>query len=107
MTATTATRIPALRRTRSARAVSCSATAARLDRELAAGTSPETSTTLAARTIQLTSMRLRLDLATITQRILAAIGEPAVVIYSRTVTDSPPRLPLQADRDRQSHRRLS
>ena len=78
-----------------------------LDRELAAGTSPETSTTLVARVIQLTSMRLRLDLATSMQRILAAIGEPAVVIYSRTVTDSPPRLPLQADRDRQSHRRLS
>ena len=107
MTATTATRTPALRRTRSARAVSCSATAARLDRELAAGTSPETSTTLPARAIQLTSMRLRLDLATSMQRILAAIGEPSVVIHSRTITGHPPRLSLQADRDRQSHRRLS
>src|SRR5215468_10255222 len=38
--------------------------AARLDRELAAGTSPETSATLAARAIQLTSMRFRRDLAT-------------------------------------------
>jgi hypothetical protein len=33
--------------------------AARLDREVTAGTSPETSTTLAARAIQLTSMRFR------------------------------------------------
>ena len=107
MTATTATRTPALRRTWSARAASCSAPAARLDRELAAGSSPETSTTLAARATQLTSTRFRRDLAISVQRILAAIGEPAVVIYSRTVTDSPPRLPLQADRDRQSHRRLS
>ena len=87
--------------------MSCSATAARLDRELAAGTSPETSTTLAARAIQLTSMRLRLDLATSKQRIPAAIGAPLVVIHSRTVTGDPPRLTLQADRDRQSHRRLS
>jgi len=78
-----------------------------LDRELAAGTSPETSTTLVARVIQLTSMRLRLDLATSMQRILAAIGEPSVVIHSRTITGHPPRLSLQADRDRQSHRRLS
>lgn len=49
--------------------------AARLDRELAAGTSPETSISLAARAVQLTSGKSRRVLATSLQRILAAAGE--------------------------------
>ena len=48
----------------------CAAT--RLDRQLAAGASPESSARLAARAIQLTSMKFRRDLATSVQRILAA-----------------------------------
>ena len=56
--------------------------AARLDRELAAGASPETSATLAARTMQLTSTKFRRDLAISVQRILAAAGEPAAVLPS-------------------------
>ena len=48
--------------------------AARLDRELAAGTSPETSISLAARAVQLTSGKSRRVLATSLQRILAAAG---------------------------------
>jgi len=56
--------------------------AARLDRELAAGASPETSATLAARAMQLTSTKFRRDLAISVQRILAAAGEPAAVLPS-------------------------
>lgn len=48
--------------------------AARLDRE-PAGTSPETSISLAARAVQLTSGKSRRVLATSLQRILAAAGE--------------------------------
>src|SRR5215469_13520325 len=44
----------------------------RLDRQLAAGTSPEISVGLAARAMQLTSMRFRRELAASVQRILAA-----------------------------------
>ena len=51
--------------------------AARLDRELAAGTSPETSASLAARAGRLTSTEFRRDLAASLQRILVASGEPA------------------------------
>jgi hypothetical protein len=76
--------------------------AARLDRELAAGTSPETSATLAARAIQLTSMRFRRDLATSVQRILAATGEPPAIIPSPAAAGHPPRLPLRRAQIRQS-----
>jgi hypothetical protein len=69
--------------------------AARLDRELAAGASPETSATLAARAIQLTWMRHRRDLATSVQRILAAAGEPPEVMPAPAVAVHPPRLPLR------------
>jgi hypothetical protein len=75
--------------------------AARLDRELAAGTSPESSVILAARAIQLTSMKFRRDLATSVQRILAAAGDsPAAagdspaIMPSRAAGVSRPRLPL-------------
>jgi hypothetical protein len=46
-----------------------------LDRELAAGTSPETSVALAARAIQLTSMKFRHDLAASLQRSRAQISQ--------------------------------
>ena len=69
-------------------------TAARLDRGLAAGTSPETSISFAARAIQLTSGKFRGELATSLQRILAAAGEPPALIVSRPVAACPPRMPL-------------
>src|SRR5271165_4790659 len=50
--------------------------AARLDRDLAGGTRPETTRPLAARAIRLTSMEFRRGLATSLQRILAAAGLP-------------------------------
>ena len=68
--------------------------AARLDRELAAGAGPETSALLAARAMQLTSMKFRWDLATSLQRILAAAGFPVAGMPSRTVVIHPPRIPL-------------
>lgn len=68
--------------------------AARLDRGLAAGTSPETSISFAARAMQLTSGKFRRDLATTLQRILAAAGEPSAVVLSGSVAAHPPRVPL-------------
>jgi hypothetical protein len=56
--------------------------AARLDRELAAGTSPETSISLAARAMQLTSGESRRGRATSVLRILVAVGEPAAAMPS-------------------------
>jgi hypothetical protein len=73
--------------------------ASRLDRELAAGTSPESSARLAARAMQLTSMKTRLNLAASVRRILAAAGDPAAVTV---ITARPPRLPLARARIRQS-----
>jgi hypothetical protein len=52
--------------------------AARLDRDLAGGASPEASASLAARAMALTSMEFRRDLAASLRRILAAAGEPAL-----------------------------
>jgi hypothetical protein len=51
--------------------------AARLDRELAAGASPEANASLAARATRLTSTEFRRDLAASLRRILVAAGEPA------------------------------
>jgi hypothetical protein len=76
--------------------------AARLDRELAAGTSPETSATLAARAIQLTSMRVRRDLATSVQRMLAATGEPTAIMPSAAAAGHSPRLQLRRAQIRRS-----
>jgi hypothetical protein len=76
--------------------------AARLDRELAAGTSPETSASLAARAIQLTSMRFRRDLAASVQRILAAAGEPPATSAPPAAVGHPPRVPLRQAPIRQS-----
>jgi hypothetical protein len=53
-----------------------------LDRELAAGTSPETSVGPAARAMQLTSAKDRPDLATSVQRILVAAGQPPTIMLS-------------------------
>jgi hypothetical protein len=64
--------------------------AARLDRELAAGTSPEASAALAARAMRLTSTGFRRDLAASLQRILAAAGEPLAVMSSQAVAAGPP-----------------
>jgi len=50
--------------------------AARLNRELAEGASPEANATLAARAARLTSTEFRRDLAASLRRILAAAGEP-------------------------------
>jgi hypothetical protein len=87
-----------LRRLRPWHRVLARCAAARLDRELAAGASPETSATLAARAIQLTSMRHRRDLATSVQRILSAAGEPPEVMPAPAVAVHPPRLPLRRAR---------
>ena len=76
--------------------------AARLDRELAAGASPETSATLAARAMHLTSVKVRRDLAASVQRILAAAGHPAQVTLASAVAVHPPRLPLRRARISQS-----
>jgi hypothetical protein len=65
--------------------------AARLDRELADGVSPEASATLAARAMQLTSAEVRRDLAASLRRILAAAGEPYAVMRPRAVATHPPR----------------
>ncbi len=91
-----------LRRLRLRHRLLARCTAARLDRELAAGTSPETSPVHAARAIELTSMRLRRDLAASVHRILAAAGEPAAVILAPAADGRPPRLPLCRARIRQS-----
>jgi hypothetical protein len=66
----------------------------RLDGQLAAGASPETSIRLAARAMQLTSGKSRRDLATSLQRILAAVREQPAVLGSRAAAVPPPRLPL-------------
>jgi hypothetical protein len=74
--------------------------AARLDRALAAGTSPEISAGLAARAMQLTSMKFRRELAASVQRIIAAAGSPPAV--EPTIAGHPLRLPLSRARIRQS-----
>jgi hypothetical protein len=74
-----------LRRLRPWHRVLARGRAARLDRELADGMSPEASAILAARAMRLTSADFRRDLAASLQRILAAAGEPSAVIRSRPV----------------------
>jgi hypothetical protein len=66
----------------------------RLDGELAAGASPESSIRLAARAMQLTSGKSRRNLATSLQRILAAVVEQPAMTPSRTAAIHPPHLPL-------------
>lgn len=101
-----------LRRLRPWHRILARSQAARLDRELAGGASPEASATLAARAIRLTSMEFRRDLAASLQRVLVAAGESAIV---RSQTPSqpatgpvslaaarPPRVPLRLARISQS-----
>ena len=76
--------------------------AARLDRDLASGMSPEASPALAARAIRLTSTGFRRDLATSLQRILAAAGEPSAVPRSPAAAARPPRIPLSLEQVRRS-----
>ena len=83
-----------LRRLRPWHRVLARCAATRLDRQLAAGASPESSASLAARAIQLTSMTVRRDLATSVQRILAAAGDPPAVMPARAAAAPPLRLPL-------------
>lgn len=73
--------------------------APRLDRELAAGASPEASARLAARATQLTSMTARRHLAAGLRRIPAAAGDPATVTV---LTARPAWLPLARAQIRQS-----
>jgi hypothetical protein len=78
--------------------------AARLDRELAEGASPEASASLAARATRLTSAEFRRDLAASLRRILAAAGEPAPPVAARAPLASarPLRVPLRTTRISQS-----
>jgi hypothetical protein len=78
--------------------------AARLDRELAEGTSPEASSSLAARAMRLTSMEFRRDLAASLRRILVAAGEPAppAAAHWPLSTAHPLRVPLRTSRISQS-----
>ena len=80
-----------LRRLRPWHRVLARARAARLDRELAGGVSPEASATLAARALRLTSPGFRRDLAASLQRILAAAGEPPAITRSPAAAARPPR----------------
>jgi hypothetical protein len=68
--------------------------AARLDRALAAGTSPETSASLAARAVRLTSTEFRRGLAASLRRTLVAAGEPELVPAPLRVA-RPPLVPLR------------
>jgi hypothetical protein len=76
----------------------------RLDRELADGASPEASPSLAARTVRLTSMAFRQELATSLERILAAATMPAVPVAARVSSGAtcPPHVPLRRARISQS-----
>jgi len=74
--------------------------AARLDRELAEGTSPEASARLAARAERLTSTEFRRDLAMSLRRILVAAGEPALpeAVPVPLGSARPVRVPLRTRR---------
>jgi hypothetical protein len=87
-----------LRRLRPWHRMLARAAVARLDRELAAGTSPETSASLAARAMALTSTKARRDLAASVQRILAAAGHPPAAPPAPAAAVRPARLPLNRAR---------
>ena len=74
--------------------------AARLDRELAGGTSPETSVRLAGRAERLTSTEFRRDLAMSLRRILVAAGEAALpeTVPVPLGSARPVRVPLRTTR---------
>jgi hypothetical protein len=97
-----------LQRLRSWHRILARSQAARLDRELAGGASPEASATLAARATRLTSMEFRRALAASLQRVLVAAGESAIVgtqpvtRHASLAAARPPRVPLRLARIRQS-----
>ncbi len=104
----------ALRRLRPWHRLLARCRAGRLDRELAEGTSPEASASLAARAMRLTSMEFRSDLVATLQRIALATGEPARVLPARRGAASrspgaahPPRIPLRHARISRSARLLA
>ena len=74
--------------------------AARLDRALAEGASPEASASLAARAAQLTSTGFRRDLAASVRRILVAAGQPALPVAAHAPLGParPSRIPLRTAR---------
>jgi hypothetical protein len=78
--------------------------AARLDRELAEGASPEANASLAARAARLTSTKFRRDLAASLRRILVAAGEPAwpAAAGAPFGPARSPRVPLRTTRISQS-----
>jgi hypothetical protein len=76
--------------------------AARLDRELAAGASPESSAGLAARAMALTSTKVRRELAASLQRILAAAGQPPAAMRSPAAAVRPARIPVNRTQISQS-----
>ena len=76
--------------------------AARLDRELAAGTPPESSAGLAARAMALTSTKVRRELAASVQRMLAAAGQPQAATRSPAAAVRPVRIPVNRTRISQS-----
>ena len=78
--------------------------AARLDRALAEGASPEASASLAARAAQLTSTEFRRDLAASVRRILVAAGQPASPVAGQAPPGSTRqlRVPLRTSRISQS-----
>ena len=92
----------ALRRLRPWHRLLARCAAPRLDRELAAGASPESSALLAARAMQLTSVKSRRALAASLQRILAAAGRSPADVPSGTVAIHPPRVSLCLERISQS-----
>ena len=91
-----------LRRLRPWHRMAARCAAARLDRQLAAGTSPEDSVSLTARAVQLTSMKYRRGLAASMQRILAAAGAPPAMMPLPPAPVHPLRIPLRRAQIRQS-----
>ena len=96
-----------LRRLRPWHRIAARCRAPRLDRDLADGTSPEASASLAARAMRLTSTPFRRDLAASVQRILVAAGQPPAVLPSPPVASHPPLVPICRARIRQSAPRLA
>jgi|SRR5580658_9647859 hypothetical protein len=87
-----------------------SSRAGRLDRELAAGTSPEASAVLAARAARLTSTEFRRDLAASLRRMLVAAGQPARAGAAQRPGlggARPPRVPVRTPRISQTAPRLA
>jgi hypothetical protein len=98
-----------LRRLRPWHRMLASSRAARLDRELAEGASPEANAMLATRAMRLTSMEYRRDLAGSLRRILIAAGEVTLPVAARSPLGAsrPARVPLRTSRISQSAPQLA